>query len=263
MRCGPFLVMLALLLGAGPALAQDSPGIMPAPKQSDAKPAKKHVKRKAAAAKAEPTESKPAETKSAKGKTVRPKRVVAKPAVAKTDAAKPAAAKPAAVEAKPPRPKPPKPKPSRRPTCSPASRAASARKSRRRCCGRATIRGVVRRRRSDAHRDQEFPEAQQGQDHRRAHAGRARDPGRRRQGARRRIRLERGGRSGHRHPHRPAEQAGAAGARRRARHALVLGAWRGAGRNLPHQGRRPQARRAVRAAEEGAGHAQGRDQRAA
>ena len=33
---------------------------------------------------------------------------------------------------------------------------------------------------------------------------------RRRQGARGRIRLERGGRSGHRHPHRPADQAGAA-----------------------------------------------------
>ncbi len=105
MRSGPFLVVLALLVGAGLALAQDLPGIMPAPKQSDATPAKKHVKRKAAAAKAEPTESKPAETKSAKGKTVRHKRVVAKPAVAQTDAAKPAAAKPAAVEAKPAAPK--------------------------------------------------------------------------------------------------------------------------------------------------------------
>ena len=29
MRCSPFLVMLALLLGAAPALAQDSPGVIP------------------------------------------------------------------------------------------------------------------------------------------------------------------------------------------------------------------------------------------
>ena len=109
MRSGPFLVVLALLVGAGPALAQDSPGILPAPKQTDAAPAKKHLKRKAAAAKAEPTESKPAEIKPAKGKTVRRKRAVAKRAVAKTDAAKPAATKPAAakpVDAKPVEAKP-------------------------------------------------------------------------------------------------------------------------------------------------------------
>jgi hypothetical protein len=74
MRRGPFLVMLSLLVGAGPALAQDSPGILPTPKQSDAQPVKKHVKRKAIAAK-------PAE---------------AKPAVAKTVEAKPAAQKTAA-----------------------------------------------------------------------------------------------------------------------------------------------------------------------
>ena len=63
MRSGPFLVVLALLVGAGPALAQDSPGIMPAQKQTDAAPAKKHVKRKAAVAKTKPAESKPAKAK--------------------------------------------------------------------------------------------------------------------------------------------------------------------------------------------------------
>jgi hypothetical protein len=84
MRCGPFLVMLALLLGAGPALAQDSPGILPAQKQSDAAPAKKHFKRKAA-------KIKPAEAKPAEAKAVPPKPAEAKPVVAKTTAAKPAA----------------------------------------------------------------------------------------------------------------------------------------------------------------------------
>ena len=68
MRRGPFLLMLALLLGAAPALAQ-SPGIIPTPQQPDAKPAKKHLKHKAIAAKpAEAAEAKPAETKPAKTK---------------------------------------------------------------------------------------------------------------------------------------------------------------------------------------------------
>jgi Trypsin-like peptidase domain len=86
MRRGPFLVMLSLLLGAGPALAQDSPGIIPMPKQSDAKPAKKHVKRKAIAAK--PAEAKPAEAKAATPKPDNAKPVAAKPAAPKTTAAK-------------------------------------------------------------------------------------------------------------------------------------------------------------------------------
>ena len=63
------------------------------------------------------------------------------------------------------------------------------------------------------------------------------DAARRRQGARGGIRLERG-----RSTRRPASRIGLPTklvphrARRRARHALVLGAWRGAGRDLPHQG---------------------------
>ena len=65
MRRGPFLVMLALLLGAAPALAQ-SPGLMPTPQQPNTKPAKEHLKRKAVAAK--PAEAKPAEAKPARAK---------------------------------------------------------------------------------------------------------------------------------------------------------------------------------------------------
>jgi hypothetical protein len=84
MRCAPFLAMLALLLGAAPARAQDSPGVIPTPEQSDAQPVKKHVRPKAAAAK-------PAEAKA-----VTPKR-----AAAESAASKPAAPKAAAVKAEP------------------------------------------------------------------------------------------------------------------------------------------------------------------
>jgi len=109
MRRGPFLVMLSLLLGAGPALAQDSPGVIPVTKQSDAKPAKKHIKRKAIAAKpaeAKPAETKPAETKPAEtepveAKTATPNPAAVQPAAAKTVAAKPATPKPAAAKAEP------------------------------------------------------------------------------------------------------------------------------------------------------------------
>ena len=58
MRWGPFLVALAFCLGASPAPAQESPGIIPAPKE-DAKPAVKRTKPKAAIAK--PAAVKPAE----------------------------------------------------------------------------------------------------------------------------------------------------------------------------------------------------------
>ena len=109
MRCGPFLVMLALLLGAAPALAQDSPGIIPMPKQPDAKPAKKHVKRKAIAAKAKPAETKPAEAKAVSAQTCRCKARRRRPS-----------------QQSRPRRKPPPPKPSRRPTCSREFRRASA-----------------------------------------------------------------------------------------------------------------------------------------
>ena len=87
MRCGLFLVMLALLVGTAPAPAQDSPGIIPMPKQ-DAKQAPKLVKHKAVAAK-------PAEAKSAEVKPI------AKPARAKSvkDAGRsPATGKPGMVK---------------------------------------------------------------------------------------------------------------------------------------------------------------------
>ncbi len=48
MRWIPLLVMLALLPGAIPAQAQESPGIIPMPKQPEATAVKKHVRRKAA-----------------------------------------------------------------------------------------------------------------------------------------------------------------------------------------------------------------------
>ena len=92
MRCGPFLVMLALLVGAAPALAQDSPGLVPMPKQTDAKPAKKHVRHKAVAAKpaeAKPAVAKPAETRHAKATRARPKRATAKAAGASPATGKP------------------------------------------------------------------------------------------------------------------------------------------------------------------------------
>ncbi len=109
MRCGLFLVMLALLVGTAPAPAEDSPGIIPMPKQ-DAKQAPKLVKHKAVAAK-------PAEAKSAEVKPVaRPARAksvkdagrspaTGKPGMVKNaiERRKAAATKPAAVkgEAKP------------------------------------------------------------------------------------------------------------------------------------------------------------------
>jgi hypothetical protein len=94
MRWGPFLAMLVLCLGAIPAPAQDSPGLIPMAKQPDAKPAKKHVKPKAAAAK-------PAEAKPAEAKAVTPKPAAVTPAAAKTVAAKPATPKAAAAKAEP------------------------------------------------------------------------------------------------------------------------------------------------------------------
>ncbi len=75
MRWGPFLVALAFCLGASPAPAQESPGIIPAPKE-DAKPAVKRVKPKAAIAKpgdVKPTEVKPAQLKATADKPATPK----------------------------------------------------------------------------------------------------------------------------------------------------------------------------------------------
>ena len=207
MRCGPFLVMFALLLGAAPALGAEP--TVPYPM---------------AAAKSRP-QSAP------KAKTRRRSRRAVQTAAGQN---RPPAARRRRRESRP------NPK-----TATGQVRAGAGRvrrNSRRRAPedpgGAAVVGRLYRRgqrRRPDARRDQELPEAQQGQGHRRAHAGRARQPGRRGARPRAGIRLERGGRSGHRHPHRPADQDGAECARGRARHALVVGAWRGAGRDLPHR----------------------------
>ena len=90
MRCGPLLIVLALLIGAVAAQAQDSPGIIPMPKETATQPAKKHVRPKAAAAK--PVATKPAKPKAAEAKAVAPKPAVEKPAAAKI-VAKPAETK--------------------------------------------------------------------------------------------------------------------------------------------------------------------------
>jgi hypothetical protein len=99
MRWGPILVMLVLCLGAGPAPAQDSPGMIPAPAQPDAKPAKKHIKPKAATAK--PALVKPAEAKAVTPKSAAIKSAAVTPAAAKTIAATPVTPKPAAAKAEP------------------------------------------------------------------------------------------------------------------------------------------------------------------
>jgi Trypsin-like peptidase domain len=104
MRRGLVLVMLALLLGAGPALAQDSSGIAQWFNQSDATPAKKHIRRKAATpkpAESKTAEAKPAEAKTAETKPAEAKAGTPKPATAKTVTAKHAAVKTAAVKAEP------------------------------------------------------------------------------------------------------------------------------------------------------------------
>jgi hypothetical protein len=112
MRCAPYLLVLALLVSAAPARAQDTPpGVIPMPKQDTQ--AKKHVRHKAAVK----PEAKPAETtkktertaKTRKAKVTAAKKSEpkqAKPAEAKA-VAKPAA-KPAAVVVLP-KPAPPRP----------------------------------------------------------------------------------------------------------------------------------------------------------
>ncbi|HEY1474773.1 MAG TPA: peptidoglycan-binding protein [Pseudolabrys sp.] len=111
MRRGPFLLMLTLLLGAGPALAQDSPRILPTVKQSDAAPAKKQVKRKAVAAKAKPAQTKSAQTKPAETKTAETK--TAKTKTTKTNAGKTKPAETEAAETKTAKSKPTEAKPVR------------------------------------------------------------------------------------------------------------------------------------------------------
>src|ERR1035437_1502912 len=85
MRWGPILVMLALLLGAGPAPAQDSPGIIPMAKEPDAKPAT----------------VKPAEAKPTEAKAVTPKPADVKPATVKPTTVTTAAAKTGAAKVEP------------------------------------------------------------------------------------------------------------------------------------------------------------------
>src|SRR5665811_479716 len=93
MRWGPILVMLVFCLGAIPAPAQDSPGIIPMAKEPDAKPAT--VK----PAEAKPTEAKAVTPKPADVKPATVKPTTLTPAAAKTVAAKPATPKPAAAKA--------------------------------------------------------------------------------------------------------------------------------------------------------------------
>jgi hypothetical protein len=100
MRYGAFLVMLSLLLGAGTARAQ-SPGVIPAPAQTEAKPAIKHVKRKPVAAK--PARAKATDVKLPPAKPAAVKPAETKPAEVKLPVAKPTEAKsaPKAVAVKP------------------------------------------------------------------------------------------------------------------------------------------------------------------
>lgn len=102
MRYGPLLAMLALLLGAVPVPAQDSPAAIPMVKGDDAQPAKKQIRHKAAetkptaVAKIAPMLPPPRPVEAI---AVAPKPAEAKPAVAAT----PAEGKTAAVTAAAPK----------------------------------------------------------------------------------------------------------------------------------------------------------------
>jgi hypothetical protein len=98
MRFGKVLLMLSLLLGAVPALAQESPGIIPGPQQPAAET-------KAAAAK-------PAAPKAAMP-TLAPNSAEAKPAVAKPGAKKPATPQPASAKTATAKPEPSKSEPTK------------------------------------------------------------------------------------------------------------------------------------------------------
>ena len=77
------MVMLALLLGAAPALTQESPGILPTPAQSEAKAARAQVGKHALRRKATPHIAAP-ETVSAKTVTPEPAPVRSEPAIAES-----------------------------------------------------------------------------------------------------------------------------------------------------------------------------------
>ncbi len=87
MRLAGSTVMLALLLGAAPALTQESPGILPTPAQSEAKAARAQAGKHAVRRKAAPHIAAP-ETVSAK--TVTPEPVKSEPAIAESAEISPA-----------------------------------------------------------------------------------------------------------------------------------------------------------------------------
>ena len=131
MRYGLLLAMLALLLGAAPAPAQESPGIIPMPKDTAEKPAKKHVRHRAAVKPAEvkphAAEAKkpePAETKKAKVAAVPP----VAPMLPQPRPADAKAAAPKAVEAKPAEEKSPEAKPAKTAAITPAASKPEAAK---------------------------------------------------------------------------------------------------------------------------------------
>ena len=83
MRLAGSTVMLALLLGAAPALTQESPGILPTPAQSEAKAARAQAGKHAVRRKAAPHIAAP-ETVSAKTVTPEPAPVKSEPAIAES-----------------------------------------------------------------------------------------------------------------------------------------------------------------------------------
>ena len=176
--------MLALLVGAAPARAQDSPGIIPAPKQP------RPSRRKSTSGTKRRPRSQTCRSQSGRepkrSNTSRPKRRPRRQSLPRRSPLRRRPHRKAGraqtgnrrSRTRPNLPSRTKPPPSLADVLS-ESRRASARKSRRHCCGRA----ITRIGGDDpmAHGDQEFPEAPQGQNHRRAHAVRARRPDRRRQ----------------------------------------------------------------------------------
>ena len=116
-------------------------------------------------------------------------------------------------------------------------------------------------RRSLDRRRESVPGAQRRARHRPPDAGAAHRARRRRQGEAAGGGLAGGRRSGERRSARHSDQARPAGEPGQDRHALELGARRGADRDVPHRRARHDARRRVRAAEEGARDPQGRIQR--
>ena len=83
MRLAGSTVMLALLLGAAPALTQESPGILPTAAQSDAKAARAQAGKHAVRRRAAPNIAAP-ETVSAKTITQEPGPVKSEPAIAES-----------------------------------------------------------------------------------------------------------------------------------------------------------------------------------